>query len=278
LKFSQSDSNTGDQPPATAGGSDFALCGHQERAGHVRRLNDMFRICSVLSLVLLIASGCERQIARTRPPLKPPKQRQKSCLPANSSPKLKLIIDGAIEQVGKTTSYDPSYQSLEYPNGDVPIETGVCSDVIVRAFRKANVDLQKDVHEDMKSNFSAYPTKWGMSGPDSNIDHRRVPNLETYFDRKGKSVKISETAKTFYPATSSRGEWERRTGPHRYGGQCLVQTKAAISDRSQHRRGHTHGRCALHMEDHGSLSILLSSSLRPVRDEMFVVRPTPENF
>ena len=160
----------------------------------------MFRVCSVLSLVLLIATACERQIARTRQPLKPPEEETEvRALPANSSPKLKLIIDGAIDQVGKTTSYDPSYQSLEYPNGDVPIETGVCSDVIVRALRKANVDLQKDVHEDMKSNFSAYPTKWGMSGPDTNIDHRRVPNLETYFARRGKSVKISENSEDFLP-------------------------------------------------------------------------------
>jgi len=160
----------------------------------------MFRVCSVLSLVLLIATACERQIARTRQPLKPPEEETEvRALPANSSPKLKLIIDGAIDQVGKTTSYDPSYQSLEYPNGDVPIETGVCSDVIVRAFREANVDLQKDVHEDMKSNFSAYPTKWGMSGPDTNIDHRRVPNLETYFARRGKSVKISENSEDFLP-------------------------------------------------------------------------------
>jgi hypothetical protein len=153
-----------------------------------------------LLLLLFFAVGCERQIARTRQPLKPPEEETEvRPLAANSSPKLKLVIDGAIDQVGKTTSYDPSYQSLEYPNGDVPIETGVCSDVIVRAFRKANIDLQKDVHEDMKDNFSTYPTKWGLKGPDSNIDHRRVPNLETYFERKGKSVRISEDSKDFLP-------------------------------------------------------------------------------
>jgi len=159
-------------------------------------------LISVVSpvLLLLFAAACARQIARTRPSLKPPEEETEvRPMTANSSPKLKLVIDGAIDQVGKTTSYDPSYQNLEYPNGDVPIETGVCSDVIVRAFRKANIDLQKDVHEDMKSNFSAYPTKWGMSGPDANIDHRRVPNLETYFARKGKSVGISENSADFLP-------------------------------------------------------------------------------
>ena len=159
----------------------------------------MFRICSVLSLVLLIATGCERQIARARQPLKPPEaETELRALPANSSPKLKLVIDGAIDQVGKTTSYDPSYQNIDYPNGDVPIETGVCSDVIVRAFRKANIDLQKDVHEDMKSNFSNYPTKWGLSGPDANIDHRRVPNLMTYFSRRAKSLSTADSD-TFLP-------------------------------------------------------------------------------
>jgi len=75
------------------------------------------------------------------------------------------VIEGAIEQVGKTTGYDNSYQKIDYPNGDVPIETGVCSDVIVRAFRKAGIDLQKNVHEDMKDNFGAYPTRWGPPRP-----------------------------------------------------------------------------------------------------------------
>jgi uncharacterized protein len=160
----------------------------------------MFRVGSVLLLLFLSAACAQRQIARTRQPLKPPEEETEvRPLAANSSARLKLIIDGAIDQVGKTTSYDPSYQSLDYPNGDVPIETGVCSDVIVRAFRKANTDLQKDLHEDMKSNFSTYPTKWGMSGPDANIDHRRVLNLQTYFERKGKSVGISENSNTYLP-------------------------------------------------------------------------------
>src|SRR5437867_2575837 len=134
-----------------------------------------------LVALLLFSASCERQAARTVKPLKPPEQQTETrALPANSSPNLKLVIDGAVDQVGKTTGYDPSYQKIEYPNGDVPIETGVCSDVIVRAFRKANIDLQKDVHEDMKSNFWSYPTKWGLSGTDANIDHRRVPNLQTF--------------------------------------------------------------------------------------------------
>ena len=153
----------------------------------------------VTAAVLALAVACQQQSARTRPALRPPEQQTEvHPLAANSSPALKSIIDGAIDQIGKTTSYDPSYQKLDYPNGDVPIETGVCSDVIIRAFRKGNIDLQKDVHEDMKANFSAYPTRWGLKGPDTNIDHRRVPNLMTFFSRKGKSL-TSLSADSFLP-------------------------------------------------------------------------------
>jgi uncharacterized protein YijF (DUF1287 family) len=104
-----------------------------------------------------------------------------------------------MDQVGKTTGYDPSYQNIDYPNGDVPIETGVCSDVIIRGFRKAGVDLQKEIHEDMKGSFAAYPRKWGLSKPDANIDHRRVPNLRTYFTRKGKSLATTSRAEDYLP-------------------------------------------------------------------------------
>jgi uncharacterized protein YijF (DUF1287 family) len=154
----------------------------------------------LLTLALFLSAACQQQIARAVKPLKPPEQETETrALPANSSPNLKLVIDGAIDQIGKTTSYDASYQKLEYPNGDVPIETGVCSDVIVRAFRKGGIDLQKDVHEDMKDNFSAYPTRWGLKGVDANIDHRRVPNLQTYFSRKGKSLSTGGSSETFLP-------------------------------------------------------------------------------
>jgi uncharacterized protein YijF (DUF1287 family) len=154
----------------------------------------------ILALILLTLPACEKQAARTRTPLKPPEQETETrALPANRSPNLKLLIDGAVDQVGKTTLYDPSYQKIEYPNGDVPLETGVCSDVIVRAFRKTGIDLQKDVHEDMKANFAGYPTKWGLSGPDANIDHRRVPNLQTFFTRKGKALQTTSGNDNFLP-------------------------------------------------------------------------------
>lgn len=154
----------------------------------------------VLTLTLCFGAACQQQVVRAVKPPRPPEQQTETrALPANSSPNLKLAIDAAVEQIGKTTSYDPSYQKIEYPNGDVPIETGVCSDVIVRAFRKGGIDFQKDVHEDMKNNFSTYPTRWGLKGTDANIDHRRVPNLQTYLSRKGKSLTTTSGSENFLP-------------------------------------------------------------------------------
>jgi uncharacterized protein YijF (DUF1287 family) len=102
----------------------------------------------------------------------------------------------AISIIDPTIEYDPSYFAIKYPNGDVPKGKGVCTDVIIRAYRKLGVDLQKEVHEDMKANFPQYPNlkKWGMTKPDTNIDHRRVPNLETFFERKGTKLPVSENA------------------------------------------------------------------------------------
>ena len=131
----------------------------------------------LLALALLAGASCQRQAAGTSRPLKPPEQQTETVpLSAKSPPQLKLTIDGAVDQIGKTTSYDPSYQKIEYPNGDVPIETGVCSDVIVRAFRKGGIDLQKDLHEDMKGNFSAYPTRWGLKR--HRYEYRSSPGAE----------------------------------------------------------------------------------------------------
>jgi uncharacterized protein len=100
------------------------------------------------------------------------------------------VATAAASQVGVTRHYDPSYVQLHYPGGDVPRERGVCADVVVRAFRTIGLDLQVAVHEDMKKNFRAYPQMWGLRGPDTNIDHRRVPNLMKFFERIGKSLPI----------------------------------------------------------------------------------------
>ncbi|MEW6125855.1 MAG: DUF1287 domain-containing protein [Acidobacteriota bacterium] len=114
-------------------------------------------------------------------------------------PIVKQVIDAAIDQVNYTKSYDPAYVRIPYPNGDVPMETGVCSDVVVRAFRKVGIDLQKEVHLDMAKNFSTYPNKWGLRRPDTNIDHRRVPNLMTYLKRKGKAVAMTTNPQDYKP-------------------------------------------------------------------------------
>lgn len=110
------------------------------------------------------------------------------------------LISAARDQVGVTVEYDPAYVKLAYPGGDVPPEKGVCTDVIIRAMRRAfNFDLQKMVHEDMRKNFSIYPKKWGLKKPDRNIDHRRVPNLQKYLSRHATQIEISSTTDSFLP-------------------------------------------------------------------------------
>lgn len=109
------------------------------------------------------------------------------------------IAQAARAQIGVTMLYDPAYVVLDYPGGDVPLERGVCCDVVVRAFRKAGLDLQKLVHEDMKRFFAKYPKLWGLSRPDRNIDHRRVPNLQKFFERRGRSLPLEEEQADFRP-------------------------------------------------------------------------------
>jgi len=91
-------------------------------------------------------------------------------------------------------AYDPSYFAMAYPNGDVPANKGVCSDVVIRAYRKLGIDLQKEVHQDMRQHFKLYPKIWGLSSTDRNIDHRRVPNLQVFFTRFGKKLTVSNNA------------------------------------------------------------------------------------
>ena len=95
--------------------------------------------------------------------------------------------------------YDPKYVPIAYPNGDVPAGTGVCTDVVIRAYRKLGIDLQKEVHEDMKANFRLYPKNWGMKTTDKNIDHRRVPNLMVFFGRKGTKKPMTKNATDYVP-------------------------------------------------------------------------------
>lgn len=109
------------------------------------------------------------------------------------------LADSALVLTKDRVLYDPSYFRIDYPNGDVPAGKGVCTDVVIRAYRKLGVDLQKEVHEDMKANFDKYPKNWGLSRPDRNIDHRRVPNLMFFFARHGTVMEITADSEDYLP-------------------------------------------------------------------------------
>ena len=109
------------------------------------------------------------------------------------------LSDAAISLTKDKVKYDPAYYSIKYPNGDVAADKGVCTDVVIRAYRKLGIDLQKEVHEDMKKNFSKYPKKFGLKKPDTNIDHRRVPNLMVFFSRFGTSKSIEKNPALYAP-------------------------------------------------------------------------------
>jgi uncharacterized protein YijF (DUF1287 family) len=109
------------------------------------------------------------------------------------------LADSAILLTKQTVIYDPGYYSLEYPNGDIPADRGVCTDVIIRAYRMFGTDLQKEVQEDMNANFDEYPGNWGLTGTDRNIDHRRVPNLMVFFGRNGEELIVSESPADYLP-------------------------------------------------------------------------------
>jgi uncharacterized protein YijF (DUF1287 family) len=114
---------------------------------------------------------------------------------------LKRLVAAAIERTHHTVRYDPAYVKIPYPGGDVPAGTGVCADEVIRPYRAVGVDLQKEVHEDMKENFSLYPRRWKWLAlrPDTNIDHRRVPNLMVFFSRKGETLKVTKQAEDYAP-------------------------------------------------------------------------------
>lgn len=119
-------------------------------------------------------------------------------LPAQAAAVAPALVRAARQQIGVTTSYDPAYRRLAYPGGDVPLHTGVCTDVVIRAWRQLGFDLQKLVHEDMQRAFAAYPHLWDSKQPDTNIDHRRVSNLQTLFTRQRASL----------PATAQAGHYQ----------------------------------------------------------------------
>ncbi len=110
-----------------------------------------------------------------------------------------MLSNAALALTKQHVTYDPSYFAIPYPNGDVPADKGVCTDVVIRAYRALDIDLQKAVHEDMQANFKSYPKLWGLKRTDKNIDHRRVPNLMTFFKRKGLEKPITKVASHYKP-------------------------------------------------------------------------------
>jgi uncharacterized protein YijF (DUF1287 family) len=123
------------------------------------------------------------------------------CLPAAPAQagNVDALLAAGHAQVGVTLHYDPAYVRLAYPGGDVPPDRGVCTDVVIRAYRALGIDLQQRVHEDMRAHFGAYPQAWGLARPDRNIDHRRVPNLAVFFARQGAALPVSRNASDYRP-------------------------------------------------------------------------------
>jgi len=142
-------------------------------------------------LALILVVGCNRGTPLAGPAA--PKRAQMT------DPRIERLVTAAKSQIGVTVEYDPAYVKLDYPGGDVPLHTGVCTDVITRALRANGFDLQKLVHEDMKKAFAAYPSKWGLKRPDRNIDHRRVPNLRTFLTRRGKALPVTTKPTDYRP-------------------------------------------------------------------------------
>jgi uncharacterized protein YijF (DUF1287 family) len=152
------------------------------------------RSCRYISLVLLFGLHglALAQVASVE---------QSIAQPSSSAFKTSALVKAAKERLEHRVTYDGRYISIPYPNGDVPENIGVCTDVVIRSFRGLGIDLQQLVHEDMNRDFAAYPSKriWGLTRPDSNIDHRRVPNLQAFFTRHGESLEVTNKAENYRP-------------------------------------------------------------------------------
>lgn len=122
----------------------------------------------------------------------------------------KRLSDAAISLTKDKVIYDPNYYTIPYPNGDVPVGRGVCTDVVIRAYRKLGIDLQQKIHEDMKANFDLYPKNWGLKKPNKNIDHRRIPNQAKFFSRFGTVLEISSNGSDYLPGDIVT--WELKGG------------------------------------------------------------------
>src|SRR5579864_4551362 len=153
---------------------------------HLRRGINCVALAGMLMLAVALASSAQTRTAESN-------ARQEF---------LKKLVAAAEERTHHTVRYDPKYVRIPYPGGDVPADTGVCSDEVIRAYRALGIDLQKEVHEDVAGNFSAYPNhiRWMLFHPDPNIDHRRVPNLMVFFSRQATSLPVSTRMEDYKPA------------------------------------------------------------------------------
>jgi uncharacterized protein len=142
------------------------------------------RIASIFAAALLGVAACLAQV---------------SSIALARSSFLEKLAKAAVERTRHSVRYEPAYVAIPYPGGDVPADTGVCTDEVIRSFRVLGIDLQKEVHEDMAENFALYPRKWGRRRPDANIDHRRVPNLQVFFSRKGEPLPITDKPEDYLP-------------------------------------------------------------------------------
>lgn len=122
-----------------------------------------------------------------------------TAIPAAAQDFSARLVEAALGRTNHFVIYNGAYRQIPYPGGDIPAHFGVCTDVLIRSYREVGLDLQQLVHEDMKASFSAYPDNWGLSRPDPNIDHRRVPNLETFFTRHGTSLPLSDDPADYLP-------------------------------------------------------------------------------
>jgi len=156
-------------------------------------------LLALISIFICAFQGCDEP-RRVKPPKTPPNIKPHAATRGEQKKDSNPVVDAARRQIGVTVYYSPKYARLKYPGGDVPRNRGVCTDVVVRALRDAfGMDLQKLVREDMDKAFSAYPKIWGLKNPDSNIDHRRVPNLMTYFKRGGFSIAPTKKTSDYLP-------------------------------------------------------------------------------
>jgi uncharacterized protein len=150
--------------------------------------------------ILILSVSCRNRESSNQKAIstKPQLEVVLDSLPPVSDKALK-ISEAALSLTQDQVVYDPAYFTIKYPNGDVPPDKGVCTDVVIRTYRKLGIDLQKEVHKDMVKNFNLYPKKWGLKKTDTNIDHRRVPNLMTFFSRKGEQKKITNNPEDYKP-------------------------------------------------------------------------------